>query len=46
MPYRKEGKDCFSFKNANVLYSKVGLRIYIACPDPNCFERHFREKKS
>jgi hypothetical protein len=46
MPYRQEGKDCFSFKNANGFYSKVGLRIYIACPDPKFFEWHFRERKS
>jgi len=46
MPYRKEGKDCFSFRNADVFYSKAGLRIYIVCPDPKFFERHFRERKS
>jgi hypothetical protein len=46
MPYRKEGKDCFSFRNADVFYSKAGLRIYVVCPDPNCFKRHFRERKS
>jgi len=34
MPYRKEGKDCFSFRNADVFYSKAGLRIYVVCPDP------------
>jgi hypothetical protein len=46
MPYRKEGKDCFSFRNTNVFYSKAGLRIYIVCPDPKCFERNFRARKS
>jgi hypothetical protein len=46
MPYRKEGKDCFSFRNADVFYSKAGLRIYIVCPDPKFFERHFMERKS
>lgn len=46
MPYRKEGKDGFRFRNTNVFYSKAGLRIYIVCLDPEFFERHFRARKS
>jgi hypothetical protein len=46
MPYRKEGKACFRFRNADVFYSKAGLRIYIVCPDPKFFERHFKARKS
>jgi len=46
MPYRKEAKDCVSCRNAGVFYSKAALRIYIVCPDPRCFEQHFKARKS
>jgi len=46
MPYRKEAKDCFSRRNANLFYTEAGLRIFIACPDPKRVERHFKARKS